>query len=104
MTNSGLIRDTYGGDDPGDVGLCCCEYVDAAGRKAHLCQLCCDCAELDDAVDRLVSGRQVPDGRAAEIWRVVEDRARIPWRGGAIKELIKHVLRPDQPPMSKSTR
>ena len=51
-----------------DDGLCCCEFISSSsGERRHLLQLCCDCAEIDDAVDRLVSGRGVPDGRADKV-------------------------------------
>ena len=51
-----------------DDGLCCCEFISSSsGERRHLLQLCCDCAEIDDAVDRLVSGRGVPDGRAEKV-------------------------------------
>ena len=41
--------------------------VDRVNGVFTLLQLCCDCAELDDAVDRIVSGRGVPDGRAGQV-------------------------------------
>ena len=43
--------------------LCCCEYKNLDGQRAHLCGLFCDCAELDDAVDRLISGHKMPENR-----------------------------------------
>ena len=55
------------GDEADDEGLCCCEFVSPSGERRHLLQLCCDCAELDDAVDRIVSGRGVPHGRAGQV-------------------------------------
>ena len=64
-----IMNDTY--DD--EEALCCCQYVSSSGERRHLVQLCCDCAELDEAVDRLVSGRAVPDGRADKVlnWHFV---------------------------------
>ena len=57
------INDTV--DD--EEALCCCEFISSTGERRHILQLCCDCAELDDAVDRLVSGRGVPDGRGHKV-------------------------------------
>ena len=55
-------------EDEDEDGLCCCEFVSSSsGERRHLLQLCCDCAEVDDAVDRFVSGRGVPDGRAEKV-------------------------------------
>lgn len=65
--------------------LCCCEYTNSSGSRSHLLTLCCDCAELDMAVDNLVSGKNVASQRVNEILTVIEDRARIPWKGGAKK-------------------
>lgn len=66
-------------------GLCCCEYHTCQGERAHLLQLCCDCEALDSAVDSLVSGRGVKSDTVREILDVVEERVRIPWRGGAVQ-------------------
>lgn len=68
-----------------DDSLCCCEYTNVHGERAHLFGLFCDCAELDDAVDRLVGGQRVPDKRCEAILEVVEDRLRLPWPRGAKK-------------------
>ena len=57
-------------DDP----LCCCEYVNAKGERSHLLALFCDCAEVDDMVDRLVKGLPVPNSRNEEIMATIEDR------------------------------
>lgn len=43
-------------DDASDP-LCCCEYYASDGSRSHLLGICCDCEELDDACDRLISGR-----------------------------------------------
>ena len=54
-------------NDDDEEALCCCEFISSSGERRHLLQLCCDCAELDDAVDRIVSGRGVPDGRTDKV-------------------------------------
>ena len=68
-------------------GLCCCEYVNSEGERSHLLALCCDCQALDSAVDSLVSGGSVDRERVRSIIDTVEERLRIPWPGGAVKEL-----------------
>ena len=32
-----------------DDALCCCEYYDRHGNRAHVLQLCCACEEFDEA-------------------------------------------------------
>ena len=58
---------------PGEE-LCCCEYVNSHGQRSHLMALFCDCAELDDAVDRLFKGASIPSTRSNEIMNTIEDR------------------------------
>ena len=65
--------------------LCCCEYHNRDGERSHLLALCCDCEALDQAVDRMVSGREVKSGMVGEIIDVIEERMRFPWRHGAVK-------------------
>ena len=65
--------------------LCCCEYQNSHGERAHLLGLFCDCAELDDAVDKLISGVKIPSNRLSTILEVLEDRLRLPWPRGALK-------------------
>ena len=73
-------------------GLCCCEYYNNQGEKSHLLALCCDCQALDSAVDSLVSGSDVKSDTVREILDVVEERMRIPWRGGAVKMPLSSIL------------
>ena len=58
---------------PGEE-LCCCEYVNSHGQRSHLMALFCDCAELDDAFDRLFKGASIPSTRSNEIMNTIEDR------------------------------
>ena len=55
------------------------------GERAHLCGLFCDCQELDDTFDRLITRTKVPEKRCEAILEVIEDRLRLPWPRGAIK-------------------
>ncbi len=66
-------------DDP----LCCCEYRNRRGERSHLLACCCACDELDQAADRLFSGHSVGRDRLDEILKELDDRCRVPWRGGA---------------------
>jgi len=75
-------------DDP----LCCCEYYDGVGARSHLLGLCCDCEALDQAVDRLVSGREVGHGNVGQIINVLEERIRYPWRHGAVRISLGKVM------------
>ena len=54
--------------------LCCCEYINSHGERTHLMALLCDCAELDDAVDRIIKGSPIPASRPEEIMTTIEDR------------------------------
>ena len=61
--------DSISGED-----LCCCEYINSHGERSHLMALFCDCAELDDAVDRFFKGVAIPSSRSEEIMTTIEDR------------------------------
>ena len=56
--------------------LCCCEYENERGERSHLLAFCCDCAELDEAVDRLISRKEMPNNAFQQIYGVLEDRFR----------------------------
>ena len=71
--------------DPDPSLLCCCEYYNSDGERSHLLALCCDCEALDQAVDRIVSGREIKSDLVREIIDVVEERLRFPWINGAVK-------------------
>ena len=78
--------------EPDPSPLCCCEYHNRDGERSHLLALCCDCEALDQAVDRMVSGREVKSGMVGEIIDVIEERMRFPWRHGAVKFPIGKVV------------
>eukprot|EP00092_Neocalanus_flemingeri_P031726 GFUD01034460.1.p1 GENE.GFUD01034460.1~~GFUD01034460.1.p1 ORF type:complete len:315 (-),score=88.44 GFUD01034460.1:65-1009(-) len=84
MTSLGL--------EPDPSPLCCCEYHNNSGERSHLLALCCDCEALDQAVDRMVSGREVKSDMVREIIDVVEERLRFPWKNGAIQIPLGKIL------------
>jgi len=63
--------------------LCCCEYVNRRGDRAHCLACCCECDALDQAADSLFSGRRVGNDRIDEILADLDDRLRLPTPGGA---------------------
>uniref|UniRef100_A0A915AJ67 Palmitoyltransferase n=1 Tax=Parascaris univalens TaxID=6257 RepID=A0A915AJ67_PARUN len=68
-----------------EMALCCCEYFDECGARRHLLQTFCDCAELDEFVNRSLN--EGIDSRA--FWNTasaVDRRIRLPTWNGA-----KHV-------------
>ena len=68
------IYDVHKEDRISVEDLCCCEYINSHGQRSHLMTLFCDCAELDDAVDRLFKGLPLPSSRSHEIMSTIEDR------------------------------
>jgi len=75
-----------------DSALCCCEYWNTQGERSHLLGLCCDCEAVDRAADSLVSGEAIEASSILSILATVEDRLRIPYRGGATRFPIGRVL------------
>ena len=65
--------------------LCCCEFRNLRGQRTHILAFCCECDELDNAVDQCLKGNRVPREKLNEISMVISDRIRIPWFNGAIK-------------------
>ena len=52
MVKNPLHLECYPDTDP----LCCCEYTNVQGERAHLCGLLCDCNEVDEAFDKVFKG------------------------------------------------
>lgn len=75
-----------------DIGLCCCEYLNTDGERSHILALCCDCEAVDKAADRLFAGQGLSDSSVGEIITVIEDRLRLPFKGGALKLPLGKVL------------
>ena len=65
--------------------LCCCEFRNVHGQRTHILAFCCECDELDNAVDQCLKGNKVPREKLYEVSRVISDRIRIPWFNGALK-------------------
>ena len=55
------------------------------GQRTHIFAFCCECDELDNAVDQCLKGKRVPREKLRQICLVVSDRIRIPWIEGARK-------------------
>lgn len=66
-----------------DDALCCCEYRDRRGDRAHMLQLFCACEEIDEAANKLLSGGGLGRDQLDEIIKEVDDRLRVPLPGGA---------------------
>ena len=65
--------------------LCCCEYRNLHGQRTHILAICCECEELDNAVDQCLKGNRVPREKVATVFQAISDRIRIPWFDGAKK-------------------
>ncbi|KAG8240345.1 hypothetical protein J437_LFUL000820 [Ladona fulva] len=76
--------------------LCCCEYLNLKQERSHILGYCCDCQELDDGVERLISGKETTSKYS--ICDVIKDRLRVPWIGGAKKiapsDILPVILQP----------
>lgn len=65
--------------------LCCCEYIDKDGRRNHILACCCNCVELDKAVDKICCCRSEGHLSCDRVLLSMMDRLRFPWLGGAIQ-------------------
>ncbi|CAH0555689.1 unnamed protein product [Brassicogethes aeneus] len=74
------------------VPLCCCEYYDINNERNHILACLCNCVDLDEAFDNLVSGKRVTDHNKRAVMDTIQDRLRIPWRGGAKQISIDAIL------------
>ncbi|KAG5894168.1 hypothetical protein JTB14_001863 [Gonioctena quinquepunctata] len=66
-----------------DLTLCCCEYYDVNQDRNHILACCCNCVDLDEAFDSLISSRDISQKNKLGIIVTMQDRLRIPWKGGA---------------------
>ncbi|XP_066145453.1 palmitoyltransferase ZDHHC23-B isoform X1 [Euwallacea fornicatus] len=66
-----------------DRDLCCCEYYDLSNERNHILACLCNCVDLDEAVDNLIKGHQVPEHNQVGLINTMRDRLRLPWIGGA---------------------
>ncbi|KAJ7392683.1 protein-cysteine S-acyltransferase [Desmophyllum pertusum] len=46
--------------------LCCCEFRNLHGQRTHILAFCCECEELDHAVDQCLKGNRVPRDKLNE--------------------------------------
>ncbi|EFA10318.2 palmitoyltransferase ZDHHC23 [Tribolium castaneum] len=63
--------------------LCCCEYFDNNNERNHILACCCSCVDLDEGVESLITGHGFPEQNRSRLMATLQDRLRIPWRGGA---------------------
>ncbi|KAJ8964572.1 hypothetical protein NQ314_004876 [Rhamnusium bicolor] len=63
--------------------LCCCEYYDVNHERNHILACCCNCVDLDEAFESLITSRPMSQQHKSGIMTTIQDRLRIPWRGGA---------------------
>ncbi|KAJ8918636.1 hypothetical protein NQ315_013142 [Exocentrus adspersus] len=65
------------------ISLCCCEYYDRNNERNHILACCCNCVDVDEAFESLITSRSITQQHKSGIMSTVQDRLRIPWRGGA---------------------
>jgi len=72
----GRTRDSD--EDP----LCCCEYINKDGERSHIAALCCECDELDEIVDNVLTRKSTSHTQWRRLCNTVEDRMRVPGLDG----------------------
>uniref|UniRef100_A0A336MKH3 CSON000585 protein n=1 Tax=Culicoides sonorensis TaxID=179676 RepID=A0A336MKH3_CULSO len=72
--------------------LCCCEYFDRHEQRNHIFLCCCQCTELDEICERLITCKTVDRKLKKEMWFTFKDRLRIPYPGGARLLLCESLL------------
>lgn len=72
--------------------LCCCEYIDIDDERNHILACCCNCIELDNCFTRLVTCKKVPMRLLVRLMATIQDRMRVPWRGGAKQISVDSIL------------
>ncbi|XP_023023459.2 zinc finger DHHC-type palmitoyltransferase GABPI [Leptinotarsa decemlineata] len=63
--------------------LCCCEYYDLNQERNHILACCCNCEDLDQAFDNIITSHAISHKTKKGIINTMQDRLRIPWKGGA---------------------
>ncbi|XP_032889185.1 palmitoyltransferase ZDHHC23 isoform X2 [Amblyraja radiata] len=74
--------------------LCCCEYINHHGEKAHILASCCDCEDLDEACDRCLKGKSISSQSIERVSATISDRLRIPWLLGTGAKKIDITILP----------
>lgn len=63
--------------------LCCCEYYDVNYERNHILACCCNCEDLDEAFESLITRHGITEKNKQGLIMTIQDRLRIPWKGGA---------------------
>ncbi|CAH1101395.1 unnamed protein product [Psylliodes chrysocephalus] len=63
--------------------LCCCEYYDNNYERNHILACCCNCEDLDEAFESLITRHAVSQRNKQGLIMTLQDRLRVPWKGGA---------------------
>lgn len=72
--------------------LCCCEFIDQKKNRSHILACCCDCVDFDEGFESYITGRGIPNNKFQAFMATIQDRLRIPWRGGAKQIAIDSLL------------
>jgi palmitoyltransferase len=72
--------------------LCCCEYFDNNDERSHILACCCNCVDLDEGFESLITGQGFPERNRSQLMATIHDRLRIPWRGGAKQVAFDAIL------------
>lgn len=63
--------------------LCCCEYFDHENQRNHIITCCCNCVVFDQIAENSLCCRRSTSEQIKAMGVLLQDRLRIPWRGGA---------------------
>ena len=73
----------------------CCEYVNNRGKTKHVFQLFCECNEVDESLEQIMTTGRIPNRTMClRLEQDISDRIRFPWYGGALKLSIWFFLVP----------
>ncbi|CAG9834932.1 unnamed protein product [Diabrotica balteata] len=78
--------------DDASASLCCCEYYDINYERNHILACCCNCEDLDEAFESLITRQAVTEKNKQGLMMTVKDRFRIPWKGGAKQVAFDAIL------------
>ena len=61
----------------------CCEYVNNRGKTKHVFQLFCECNEVDESLEQIMTTGRIPNRTMClRLEQDISDRIRFPWYGG----------------------
>lgn len=93
-----------------DTPLCCCEYFNINQERSHILACCCNCQDLDESFEKyvpslvlnsinsscllcsLITGKPIPRRNQDGMLATLQDRLRVPWRGGARQVTLDAIL------------